>query len=239
CVNKGFNVIHGNLLNVSNQEELRDLFEVFLSFYYLEHIPNPVDFVTCLYKIIKPGGIGVIEVPNYDHAEKSGNWLEFTKDHRFYYRKRTLCYLLSRCGFNVEVMEENNGGHSLTAIVRKPKISDVTFSLMKNQMKKDIDEFKKLIDKLNGTFTIYGAGHYSQLLLNIIHKQYGIKPLHIFDSNRQKCGQKICGVVIEHGDRVIDMQNCDNIIIICGIYNDEVYNALVKKSVFKEIIKWG
>lgn len=237
CLNKGFNVIHGNLFNVLKKEKISNLFEAFVTFHYLEHLPNPIKFVKCLYQIIKPGGIGLIEVPNYDYIEKSNIWLEFTKDHRFYYRKRTLCYLLSKCGFNVELIEENNGGICLTVIVRKPESNDGVFSSMKNQIRKDIEEFKKLIDGLNGSFAVYGAGHYSQLLLNMVYKQYGIKPVHIFDSNRQKCGHKICDVLIEHGDNAVNIQDCDNIIVICGIYNDEVCNML--SSLGKKIIKWG
>jgi len=237
CINKGFNVIHGNLFNVLKKEKISNLFEAFVTFHYLEHLPNPIKFVKFLYQIIKPGGIGLIEVPNYDYIEKNNIWLEFTKDHRFYYRKRTLCYLLSKCGFYVEIMEENNGGICLTVVVRKPESNDGIFSSMKNQIKKDIEEFKKLIDGLNGSFAVYGAGHYSQLLINMVYKRYGIKPIHIFDSNRQKCGHKICGVLIEHGDNAVNIQDCDNMIVICGLYNDEVCSML--SGLKKNIIKWG
>jgi 2-polyprenyl-3-methyl-5-hydroxy-6-metoxy-1,4-benzoquinol methylase len=236
CSNKCFNVIHGNLFNVLNKKKINHLFEAFVTFHYLEHLPNPLKFVTCLYQTIKPGGVGLIEVPNYDYIERNNIWLEFTKDHRFYYRKRTLCYLLSKCGFSIEKVEENNGGICLTAVVRKPDSNDTTFSSMKNQVKKDIEDFKQLIDGLNGSFAVYGAGHYSQLLINMVHKQYGIKPIHIFDSNRQKCGHKICDVVIEHGDNVVNMQDCHNMIVICGIYNDEVCNML--SSLGNKLIRW-
>ncbi len=236
CLNKGFNVFHGNLPRVLKKEKLSNLFDAFVSFHYLEHLPNPINFVTCLYEITKTGGVGLIEVPNYDYIEKNNIWLEFTKDHRFYYRKRTICYLLSKCGFDVEFIEENNGGICLTVIVRKLGKSDGIFSAMRNQIQKDIEEFKLMIEGLKGPFAVYGAGHYSQLLINIAHKQYGIKPVYIFDSNKQKCGNKICDVVIEHGNNAINMQNCDNIIVICGIYNDEVFNMLSSSG--KKIIKW-
>lgn len=236
CLDKGFNVIHGNIFNTLKKAQLSNSFEAFVTFHYLEHFPNPLKFVTCLYKIIRPGGIGLIEVPNYDYIEQNNIWLEFTKDHRFYYRKRTLCYLLSKSGFNVELIEENNGGICLTAIIRKPESDDGSFSSMKKQIRKDIEDFKTLIDGLNGQFSVYGAGHYSQLLINMVYKQYGLKPIHIFDSNRQKRVHTICDVVTEHGDNAVNMYDCDNIIVICGIYNDEVFNIL--SSLGKKIIKW-
>ena len=237
CSNKGFDVIHGNIIDILKKGKMGGPFEAFVTFHYLEHLPHPVEFVTCLYQTIKPGGIGLIEVPNYDYIEKNNIWLEFTKDHRIYYRKRTLCYLLSKCGFNIERIEENNGGICLTVVVRKPDSNDTDFSSMKNQIKKDIEEFKQLIDGLNGSFAVYGAGHYTQLLINMIYKRYGVKPLHIFDSNRQKCGYKICDVVVEHRDETAKMQDCNNVIVICGLYNDEVCNML--SGLKKNVIKWG
>ncbi len=236
CADKGFDVIHGNIFNDLKADKISLLFDAFVTFHYLEHIPNPVEFVTCLYGIIKPGGIGLIEVPNYDYIEKNNIWLEFTKDHRFYYRKRTLCYLLSKCGFIIERIEENNGGICLTVIVRKPDTSDGVFSSMKNKINEDIESFKQLIDELNGSFAIYGAGHYSQLLINMMYRKYGVKPLHIFDSNRHKCGHKICNVVIEHRDDTSQMQDCNNIIVICGQYNNEVCHML--SDLGKNVIKW-
>ncbi|MCF8070545.1 MAG: class I SAM-dependent methyltransferase [Desulfobacterales bacterium] len=237
CSQKGFDVIHGNIIDVLKTKKMVGPFEAFVTFHYLEHLPNPAEFVTCLYKTVKPGGVGLIEVPNYDYIEKNNIWLEFTKDHRVYYRKRTLCYLLAKCGFSIEQIEENNGGICLTAVVRKPDSSDADFASMKNQIKKDIDKFKQLIERLNGSFAVYGAGHYSQLLINMIDRQYGIKPLHIFDSNRQKVGNKICDVVVEDREETEKMRDCNNIIVICGLYNDEVCRML--SSLNKNVIKWG
>lgn len=236
CLKKGFHVINGNTFSLLRDNTLTNVFDAFVMFHFLEHIPDPVKFVTGLYKIIKPGGVGLIEVPNYDHIERNNVWLEFTKDHRFYYRNRTLCYLLSKCGFNIELLEENNGGICLTAVVNKPKIKNGNFSAMKNQIKKDIVEFKKMIDGLVGPFAVYGAGHYSQLLLNTAYHKFGIRPIHIFDSNEQKCGYPICNVVIEPGENAATMKDCDTIVVICGIYNDEVCGTLSKSG--KKIFKW-
>ncbi|MFH0926494.1 MAG: class I SAM-dependent methyltransferase [bacterium] len=237
CLSKGFNAIYGNLFNILKKEKISNPFDAFVTFHYLEHLPDPIKFATCLYQTIKPGAVGLIEVPNYDYIEKNNIWLEFTKDHRFYYRKRTLSHLLVRCGFNIELIEENNGGICLTAVVRRPESTDSSFFSMKDQIKKDIEGFKRLVDGLDGAFAVYGAGHYSQLLINMVYKEYGIKPIHIFDSNKQKCGHKICSVIIEHRDNTVNMRDCDNIIVICGMYNDEVCNML--SDLGKKIIKWG
>jgi 2-polyprenyl-3-methyl-5-hydroxy-6-metoxy-1,4-benzoquinol methylase len=236
CIAKGFKIVHGNLFDAITNIDLRERFDVFASFHHLEHQPDPVKFVTALYQLLKPGGIGLVEVPNYDFTEKNCIWLEFTRDHRFYYRNRTICYLFSKCGFDIESVEENNGGICLTIIVKKPVFSDRVFTGMRMRIKQDVEEFKRLIDSLDGSFAVYGAGHYSQLILNMVNRQYGIKPKHIYDSNRKKCGSNICGTVIEQGENAFKMNDCENIIIICAAYNNEVHNMLSGSG--KNLIKW-
>jgi len=40
-----------------------------------------------------------------------------------------------------------------------------------------------------------------------------------------------------HGDNM--KHDCDNIVIICGMYNDEVYDIINSKQLFKEVVRWG
>ena len=123
----------------------------------------------------------------------------------------------------------------LTAIVKKPIKNN--FEGMRNQINQDLQRFKILTDNLQGDFVIFGAGHYSQLLCSLIYDKYKIKPKRIFDSNKQKCGNKILDVVIEHKDNIENVENC-SCVIIAGIYNDEIYESLKNKN-FKEVIKWN
>ncbi len=230
CQEKGFNVVQ-NLSPVG-------IYEAFFTFHYLEHVPRPVDFVRDLFEILKPGGIGYIDVPCYDMIEKNRNWLEFTKDHRFYYRKRTLVRLLADCGFIVEIISSNDEDLSLTAIVRKPD-EQSSFACIKDKIAEDMKKFKEMIDRTGGKFAVYGAGHYSQLLLNMLFAKYELKPVRIFDSNRQKCGKKMLDIEIEHGSGIACGIDYISIVIICGIYNDEVYEMLTNMKLnVKEILKW-
>lgn len=223
CRDKGF-VAYNNL--VSN-------YNAFFMFYFLEHIPNPQYFMRSVYNHLNYGAVGVIEVPNYDYIEKNNVWLEITVDHVIYYRERTLTHLLTGCGFNIE--RTYSDGLCLTVIVSK-RYEDNTFFGMKNSINNDLVNFKLLVDKL-GDFCVYGAGHYSQMMLTRLYKEYGILPKHIYDSNKEKCGNSICGVEIIHGDSI--ESDCNSVIIICGMYNDEVYDMLNGKRLFKEIIKWN
>jgi len=226
CLDKGLTVECGSIV------DLVAGYDAFYCIYFLEHMPHPVTFVDNLYSILKPNGVGLIEVPSYDYIEKNNIWLEFTKDHRFYFREDTLRYLLEKCGFKIETVSNNEKDLCLRFVVRKPANS---LQNMKNTMMKDINDFKDLINSLKGSFSVYGAGHYSQLILNKVNTLYDIRPKRIFDSNKQKCGGKICGIEIEHKDNL--EKDVGDIIIICGIYNDEVYKMLENKN-FKGVYKW-
>ena len=153
CKEKGF-IVH---------EDLKGSYNTFFMFYFLEHIPEPATFMRHVYDHLYVGGKGYIEVPNYDYIEKNGIWLEFTIDHVMYYRKRTLSYLLTSCGFTVEHMYGEND-LCLTAIVSKGA-EDHGFSNMKDKINSDLLSFKSLVDSFDGDFCVYGAGHYSQVIL--------------------------------------------------------------------------
>jgi len=213
-------------------------YDAVFTFHYLEHLPSPVQFISNLHRVLKPSGVGLIEVPNYDFIEENNVWKEFTKDHIFYYRKRALQYLVLKCGFEIESLEETNGGVCLTMVVRKPK--ETNFDSMRCEVNADIENFKDLVEDLNGDFAIFGAGHYAQLILKTIQTDLGITPKRIFDSNKQKCGGKICGVTVEHRDAIFNCREFSNIIIVCGIYNNEVESMLqsMKLNNVRRIIKW-
>ncbi len=231
---ENYNKCIAKRFKVTNQPS-SDLYDVLFCFHVLEHYPDPKTIITEFYNLLSPGGIGLIEVPSYDIIEKNNNWLEFTKDHRLYFRKKTLEYLLLTQGFEVLELQENIDTVCLTAIIRKPKTKD-SFIRMKDQIEKDIEKFKNIT---NGNFSIWGAGHYAQLLLQQLNIRYGIKPEKIFDSNKQKCGGKICDVLVEYKDEVIKYE-LDKLIIICGIYNNEVEKMLKEMKInVKEIVKWN
>lgn len=228
CINKNFNMVSGVL---SKQ------YDALYSFFYLEHIPFPRFFVETLFEYLNDGGICLIEVPAYDIIEAKNLWLEFTKDHRIYYRKRTLMYLFLHAGFEIESIEENEKNLTLSIIVRKLK-SNNNFQGMKDKLNQDIEKFKILAESFNNNFAMWGAGHYSQLILNNVYKKYNIKPKYIFDSNKQKCGNKINDTIIQYKDDITKMNDCSNIIICCGIYNNEVEKMLKNLNLNLEIVKW-
>lgn len=200
--------------------------DVVTCFYYLEHQPSPIFFIKQLNRTLKPDGLLYIEVPNYDYIKDCGLWLEFTRDHRFYYSLNSIYNLLLKCGF--DILESDKSNLCLKVLAQKKN----EFGKLKYCMTDEIERFNVLTDKLN-QYAIVGAGHYTQLLLNQITN----KPKYIYDSVPKKIGYKLCSIEIQHQNNIVNC-NCDNIIISCGMYNQEAYNNIKKLVPEKNIIIW-
>ena len=162
CMKKGYDVVN-NIDEVYNQE-----YDVIFSSYFLEHVPQPVRDLGFVINKLKPGGLIYFEMPNWGFIEREGLWLEITRDHRFYYDKRSIKFLLEKVGF--ESIQVDDDTLNLKVIARKPD----AFADIRKSLKEDVDNFNKLTLEL-GVYAIVGASHYTQLLL----RQAKYKPKYI------------------------------------------------------------
>jgi len=216
-------------LHLVNQHKYNK-YDCIFSFHVLEHVINPLGALSILYSGLNDNGILFIEVPNYTEIADKNIWLEFTRDHRCYFTKRTLSLALLKAGFDIEEIIED--GLCLTVIARKKeKHSLISLSSVMNN---DIFRFNELIKSFNDEYVVVGAGHYTQVLLNAAN----IKPKYIYDSVPTKQGNYLCGVLIEPQENIASLSDCNNIIISCGIYNSKAKENIEKLVSDKNIICW-
>jgi 2-polyprenyl-3-methyl-5-hydroxy-6-metoxy-1,4-benzoquinol methylase len=72
----------------------------------LEHVPDPLGFVTALRECLDPkSGIALVEVPDSAVIPEQMNIYEFWDEHRYYFMAENLMLLLSRVGMNVLRLE--------------------------------------------------------------------------------------------------------------------------------------
>lgn len=93
-------------------------FDAFLSFNFLEHQPEPVRMLRCLYRNMVPEGMGLITVPSLEYILKYDGYYELIRDHLAYYTFDTLRFVLELAGFEV-LEEEVVNRDTLSVIVRK------------------------------------------------------------------------------------------------------------------------
>ncbi len=81
---------------------LPEYFDVVTAFQVIEHLVEPVKALAIVHRILKPGGLVMIEAPNIDNLwvrVMGSRHRHFVDDHVSYFTPRTLAILLSRAGF--------------------------------------------------------------------------------------------------------------------------------------------
>ena len=79
-------------------------FDVFLSFNFLEHQPDPNGMLQGIYENLKEDGMGLITVPSLEYILEYNGYYELIRDHLVYYTFDTLQFVLEKNGF--EVLEQ-------------------------------------------------------------------------------------------------------------------------------------
>ena len=104
---------HARSRGIQTVAALKDLederFDVILLYYVLEHIRNPVAFLSDLRPYLKPGGRLMLEVPNVDDVLLSAYDIPtfapfyFQKAHYYNFSRKTLENVLAKSGYSPQV----------------------------------------------------------------------------------------------------------------------------------------
>lgn len=142
-------------------------YDVFLSFNFLEHQPNPGKMLDCIRQNLTEDGMGLITVPSLEYILQYDGYYELIRDHIAYYSFGTLRYLLETHGF--EVLEETMVNRdTCSVIVRKaapsgtPSFEPVDLSGLETSRTIIRGEMEQLAEQLKAdhqTLAIWGASH--------------------------------------------------------------------------------
>lgn len=115
---KGSEKFHFSTCNINERIDFPDgMFDVADSIAVIEHVFDPYFVVGEVYRVLKPGGIFIAEVPNIAYLKQRlcllfgklpvtstpYNWKDVGWDggHLHYFTKTTFCGLLEECGFKI------------------------------------------------------------------------------------------------------------------------------------------
>lgn len=163
------------------------LYDVFLSFNFLEHQPDPSTMLQAIYRNLEDDAMGLITVPSFEYIMDHNSYYELIRDHLAYYTFETLTPLLERNGFQVEECEVINRD-TLSVIVRKrPQMDTENLLECYVNLKREMETYMKYLDAWDKKVAIWGAGHQGFTLAATT--KLGEKARYIIDSAPFKQGK--------------------------------------------------
>ena len=204
------------------------LYDVFLSFNFLEHQPDPGTMLQAIYRNLEDDAVGLITVPSFEYIMDHNSYYELIRDHLAYYTFETLTPLLERNGFQVEECEVINRD-TLSVIVRKrPQMDTENLLECYVNLKREMETYMKYLDAWDKKVAIWGASHQGFTLAATT--KLGEKARYIIDSAPFKQGKfapashlPIVGPDHFHEHPV------DAIIITAPGYTDEIAASIRQK----------
>ena len=204
------------------------LYDVFLSFNFLEHQPDPSTMLQAIYSNLEDDAMGLITVPSFEYIMDHNSYYELIRDHLAYYTFETLTPLLERNGFQVEECEVINRD-TLSVIVRKrPQMDTENLLECYVNLKREMETYMKYLDAWDKKVAIWGASHQGFTLAATT--KLGERARYIIDSAPFKQGKfapashlPIVGPDHFHEHPV------DAIIITAPGYTDEIAASIRRK----------
>jgi len=211
--------LHGKKIVSISEEPKPASYDAFVIFNYLEHFPDPKKILMQLRENLPIGGVGIVDVPNFETMSKENVFSEIVIDHLFYFTRPTLTIALLSCGFEVVRMTDLLDGYILSATVRRREPLPFVEGF-KEQEKKLMQSIHDYISRYSSV-AIWGAGHQTFFLLSSMKDTSKIP--YIIDSSPIKQGKytPVTHIPIEPPE-ILKTRPVDAIIIMVGGFYYEV-----------------
>ena len=204
------------------------LYDVFLSFNFLEHQPDPGTMLQAIYRNLEDDAMGLITVPSFEYIMDHNSYYELIRDHLAYYTFETLTPLLERNGFLVEECEVINRDTLSVIVKKRPQMDTENLLECYVNLKREMETYMKYLDAWDKKVAIWGASHQGFTLAATT--KLGERARYIIDSAPFKQGKfapashlPIVGPDHFHEHPV------DAIIITAPGYTDEIAASIRRK----------
>jgi len=209
-------------------------FDIIISRHFIEHVINPVNWVSELSKILNLGGYILLEVPNIQFYLSKGLLEVFSLQHLHGFSLTSISYVLNEAGMrcikteqtpeNLIVVASENGQQEDTNI---NEWTDIVSNFNNQFSRKKIDiksTLKKYIDD-NKKIGMWGAGGFGIAALI----SYEIPSKHIsfiIDSDKQKWGMEYLNYSIPIISPEQGKENQPDLLIVSSYYSQSIINQI-------------
>lgn len=204
------------------------LYDVFLSFNFLEHQPDPGTMLQAIYRNLEDDAMGLITVPSFEYIMDHNSYYELIRDHLAYYTFETLTPLLERNGFLVEECEVINRDTLSVIVKKRPQMDTENLLECYVNLKREMESYMKYLDAWDKKVAVWGSSHQGFTLAATT--KLGERARYIIDSAPFKQGKfapashlPIVGPDHFHEHPV------DAIIITAPGYTDEIAASIRQK----------
>jgi SAM-dependent methyltransferase len=223
CRDDGLDVFAGFLQ--SGRERLRaGPFDAFFILNFFEHLPDPNAVLAGITRNLVDGGVGLVEVPNFDMMLQKKLFSEFVADHLSYFTRATLIGTLAANGFEVLDCRAVWHEYILSAVVKRRTPSNL--SAFGSQQKRVSTELANYVRRFGWKrVAVWGAGHQALALLALSGLSGKIK--YVVDSAPFKQGRftPATHVPIVSPD-ALETDPVRAIIVMAASYSDEVAEGI-------------
>jgi SAM-dependent methyltransferase len=205
-------------------------FDAFFCLTFLEHLPRPNASLAGIGNILAPGGVGLVDVPNFDMILRKKLFSEFIADHLFYFTKDTLETTLQINGFEVLDCSEQWHDYLISAIIKKRGALDLSHaSEHMTQLRAGIESYIRRFAA--GRVAVWGAGHQALAVIALLGLADKIR--YVVDSAPFKQGKFTPATHLPIvPPETLDSDPVDAVIVMAASYCDEVAGIL--KQHFQE-----
>ena len=196
-------------------------YDVFLSFNFLEHQPDPCAMLQAIHRNLDDDGMGLITVPSFEYIMDHNSYYELIRDHIAYYTFDTLTPLLERNGFVVEECEIINRDTLSVVVKKRPQMETGNLLECYVNLRKEMDTYLKYLKAWNKKVAIWGASHQGFTLAATT--KLGKKAEYIIDSAPFKQGKFAPASHLPIvGPEHFEEHPVDAIVITAPGYTDEI-----------------
>jgi 2-polyprenyl-3-methyl-5-hydroxy-6-metoxy-1,4-benzoquinol methylase len=231
CTAKGLDTVDG-YLGKNAFPTMIGRFDAFVARQVLEHVPDPNDFVSGIRELLKPGGVGLIEVPALEQAIEHSRFFDFFPDHLSYFSSTALTHLFSRNDFEVVQVRRAMDGEYNEAWVRK--LQPQSLDAIQKAADSIAGAFREFLDAEGAagrTVAIWGAGAKGVLTLAMVDTN---SVAYLIDKDPVKHGRftPVSHLQIWPPDQLL-ISPVDTVIITALAYKDEIVRDLKNVLMFK------
>jgi len=144
--------------------DIKASYDGFLCINFLEHAPRPDQFLAGIARSVRPGAIGLVEVPNFEVMQANRRFFDFIPDHLSYFTGETLGFALEAAGFEVLECRPVWKDYDLAATVRRRIPLDLSAWVVEHPVARALTDI--LVDPASGRIAVWGASHQGMALVS-------------------------------------------------------------------------